>query len=118
MKTGKVGVCLLTILLAQVLFLGNALAETPQNLRSQADAHAQTATQLMLEGQKLLNSARGIESLRAAISLYAQAGSRFEKATQIYRNLVPDYATQADVDNSESAMRLCFEMIQKIKTKA
>jgi hypothetical protein len=95
-----------------------AFAEDPVALKNQADMKVQTADQLIKQAQKMLQeNSNNPESLKLAIHLYVQAGQSFESAANIYKSVMPDYATEQDVQNSMAAMQACIETIQEIKER-
>ncbi len=89
--------------------------ETPEGLRSQADTNVKSAGQLVIEAQELLKGDFAPEKGKVALSLYIKAGQLFEQAVKIYSALVPNYASETDVRNSNAAMQNCLRTIQEIK---
>lgn len=111
------------LFLAAVVFLagsceGAAQQESGAQLRNQANADVMAATRLVRQAEEMVRSARSIDTMKVSVQLFAEAGRLYESSTQKYRALIPDYASQADVDNSSQAMQYCIRSIQEIQSLA
>jgi len=98
-------------------FAATGYADNPTTLRSQADTQAQIGIQFSQKADSLLKGNVTRETLATAISLYVDAGKSFEQAAGIYKALVPDYASKADVENSQAMMKQCIEAVGQIKER-
>jgi hypothetical protein len=95
-----------------------AAVSNPESLRVQADNNVQAAGMLLNQAQILLNSANVTrEKMKIALNLYIQAGQMFEQSANIYKALLPNYASQEDVLNADGAMKGCLRSIGEIKSK-
>ncbi|MCG3176309.1 MAG: hypothetical protein MOGMAGMI_01257 [Candidatus Omnitrophica bacterium] len=87
-------------------------------LRNQANADVIAATRLVQQADEMVRSSRSVETLRVSMQLFVQAGRLYEQSAKRYQALVPDYASQADVDNAVQAMQYCIRSIQEIQKLA
>jgi len=105
--------------LTVLILISNAAglcAQDPMALKEQANAQVIAASELMQEGMGVVQRGDASkEKIQVAISLLVQAGQRFEQAAKTYQTLIPDYATQTDVDNSMKAVQTCIMTIQRLK---
>ena len=84
-------------------------------MKGQANQQVAAAGQLTNNAFRLLQGAPSVENRRTALSLLVEAGRLFEQAAMTYKALVPQYATQTDVENSLQAMQKCIQTISEIK---
>lgn len=99
------------------LLLASAVdaAEDPAQMKQKANADVQTGAQIMQKAFQTIQGNPSAEARQVAVTLFVQAGQLFEEATNLYKALVPQYATVEDVQNAQSAMAQCIQAIQKIR---
>lgn len=97
------------------LFVPFVMAQDPTALKNQANSQVVAASRLMEKAMVLLQQSPNPQGRDAAVSLLVEAGQMFEQSAGIYKTLVPNYATEEDVNNSLRAMQVCIQRIQQIK---
>lgn len=90
-------------------------AQTPEELRAEAFTKVKIGTELMRKASDLLS--RGVEesSIKAGISLYAQAGKLFQDAYNVLNYLGEDYVSATDLKGTSQAMQSCMQAINGLK---
>ena len=106
-------VLLLGLIIVQPVFAQET--PSPEQVREQANAFMTEGKQLADEAQGLLQSNPQQNELRQALSLYIDAGKRFERANQLYTALGPAFVPQQLIAQSQSALDHCLNMIQQIQ---
>lgn len=109
------------VVLAALLVASQAAAaqqESGAQLRNQANADVIAATRLVQQADEMVRSGRSVETMKVSMQLFVQAGRMYEASAKKYQALIPDYASQADVDNSVQAMQYCIRSIQEIQKLA
>lgn len=104
----------LTMLLS-ILFAGNLFAENENQMRAQAGNDMKMARELMLEAKTILQQDRSPSGMKAAAALYTRAGQTLERAMNIYSSLVPDHASEEEVENARGGVQFCISSIQEIQ---
>ena len=97
------------------IFLTPAWAADPSQLHAQAGKDMATAREIMSQAKEMVVQSPTTENMRAAISLYARAGEMLERAANAYQQLLPDHATQQEVDNAQNGIRFCIASIRDIQ---
>lgn len=108
-------ICLIVLLVSTYSFSHPGYAEDPSAIKEQANSQVMVASRLMQQGMAMAQSATSPESRQASMQLLIEAGQLFEKASLMYQSLMPQYATQSDVDNSRKAMENCINVIAQLK---
>lgn len=109
------------VMLAFVWICSSATAaqqDSGAQLRNQANADVIAATRLVQQADAMARSGRSVETMKVSMQLFVQAGRMYEASAKKYQALIPDYASQADVDNSVQAMQYCIRSIQEIQKLA
>lgn len=91
--------------------------EDPNAYKERANTDVRAAEQIMRKADELLNNGASADNMRAALPLYIKAGQMFEEAAGIYKAIMPNYATELDVNNAQQAMRYCLTSIAEIKKR-
>ncbi len=103
------------VFLFTVLLASSAWAQDPNALKSQANNQVVTASQLMERARAVLQQSPNPAGRNAAIAILVEAGQMFEQSAGIYQALIPNYASQQDVDNARKAMQSCVQQIQQLQ---
>lgn len=109
------------VLLAYLWISAGASAaqqDSGAQLRNQANADVIAATRLVQQADEMVRSGRSVETMKVSMQLFVQAGRMYEASAKKYQALIPDYASQSDVDNSVQAMQYCIRSIQEIQKLA
>ena len=98
-----------------VMTLAYAQQVSPDIVKEQAFNKIKIATELLARANSLLVPNQSRENLVVASQLFVQAGQLFEQSGNMLRPLVPQYASQIDVENCEKATQTCVDSISNIK---
>ena len=111
---------LLSVALVIMICFGFSMdirSESPDLLRQEAFADISTGSSIMQRAANSMSNANNESDLKVAIQLFAEAGRLFQIAKSKLEVLVPEYASQADLDGCEKAMDSCINAINNIKKR-
>ncbi|MDD4203014.1 MAG: hypothetical protein PHQ52_06065 [Candidatus Omnitrophica bacterium] len=94
-----------------------AKTESPDVLRQEAFVDITTASSLMQKAANAMSNANNENDLRLSIQLFAEAGKLFQSAGSKLEVLVPEYASQEDLEGCKQAMTSCLNAINNIKKR-
>ena len=95
----------------------NVKAVSPDVLRQEAFIDISTASSLMQKAANAMSKANNESDLRVAIQLFAESGKLFQSAQSKLEVLVPEYASQEDLEGCKQAMTSCLNAINNIKKR-
>ena len=112
----KIGAFILVFSLCLSL-QANAQSQSPDALREQAFADIKTASSLMESAVRAMRNSNDQGDLKLALQLFAEAGKLFQQAAGKLQVLVPEYASEKDLEGCVKAMDACMDAINKIKKR-
>jgi hypothetical protein len=95
----------------------SSFAQSPETIKEQAFSEVRTASALMERAASAMNNYKSESDLKLALGLFAEAGKLFQNAAGKFQALVPEYASETDLNGCIKAMEACMNAINRIKER-